>query len=281
MEASLMTAEWIGYDRINWVVSLISVPTFLIAGVYGIWFSKNGHHDLKDSMTNFFIAVVHRILKGLVWIPLAVFFYTQANRLGVFQMDPSNVWHWVLGVLVADICYYWDHRIAHQVKFIWTFHSVHHSSEKFNLLTAPRLSWFEDFYRWMALLPLAFFGFPPLMTIACFLVIRFYQIFLHLAEGGRWGILEKILVSPSLHRVHHGKNPGYLDRNYGGILSIWDHLFGTAVEEKDQVVYGIPDRIGSHHPWTIQMEPIRRLVRSTRAQTTLSGKLKHLWGRPG
>ncbi len=280
MEASLLTPEIIGYERINGVVGMISVPTFLIAGIYGVWISKNGNHNLKDSASNLFIAVVHRFLKGIIWIPLAVFFYTHANRIGVFKIDPSNVWQWVLGVLIADICYYWDHRIAHQVKVIWTFHSVHHSSEKFNLLTAPRLSWFEDFYRWMALLPLAFLGFPPLMTIACFLVIRFYQVFLHLAEGGRWGVIERVIISPSMHRVHHGKNLGYLDRNYGGILSIWDHWFGTAVSEKDQVVYGIPEPIGSNHPWTIQIEPVRRLWKSVAKEPRFLGKMKVLFGPP-
>lgn len=175
------------------------------------------------------------------------------QNIGVFKENllPSLAWVWVVLFFADDFCYYWFHRVSHRCKFAWAAHVNHHSSQHYNLSTALRQSWTTPFYHPFFFMPLAILGFRPDMILlmqACSLI---YQFWIHTEAVGRMGPLEWVLNTPSHHRVHHGSNPAYIDKNYGGFLIIYDRLFGTFAKEASPVNYGLVQNIESFNPIVI------------------------------
>ena len=160
---------------------------------------------------------------------------------------PVSWWMWILLFLGVDLMYYWFHRLSHEVNFLWASHVVHHQSEDYNLGVALRQSWFQQFFSWLFYIPLAWIGFHPthLLTVVAFNTL--YQFWIHTELLKNLGPLEWIFNTPSHHRVHHGRNPEYIDKNHGGTLIIWDRLFGTFEPERAPVVYGITTPLNSFH----------------------------------
>ena len=152
---------------------------------------------------------------------------------------PVTWWSIALVVVFADITYYWEHRIAHEVRLLWTQHAVHHSSRDMNIITGVRFGPLEGLWSLVAHLPLAFMGFAPEAIVFGIVAVLAYQTWLHTELIGKLGPLEWILNTPSHHRVHHGSDAKYLDRNYGGILIIWDRIWGTFQEEEETPRYGL------------------------------------------
>jgi sterol desaturase/sphingolipid hydroxylase (fatty acid hydroxylase superfamily) len=188
---------------------------------------------------------------------------------------------WVALMLVWDFAFYWMHRAEHEVRLLWASHVTHHSSEHYNLSTALRQTW-TPYPEHLFLLPLAWLGFEPTMVIATFGLNLVYQFWIHteaIDRLPRW--FEAVLNTPSHHRVHHGSNPRYLDRNYGGVLIVWDRLFGTFEPETEPVVYGLTKNIHSFRPLTIAFHEHRAILDDVRHADGLGTKVGHVLRGPG
>lgn len=195
---------------------------------------------------------------------------------------PTTGWSALLCLLVVDFLFYWDHRIAHRVRVLWAVaHSVHHSSPRFDQTTGLRVSFVDGFTSPWFYLPAVLIGFDPLLVGAAFGVMLAYQQWLHTETIGRLGWFDRIFNSPANHRVHHASQDAYLDKNYGGILILWDRLFGTWEPEQEQPVYGLTTPIGSSHLWTVHTAEARSLWRDLRAARSWRTRLRLIIAPPG
>jgi sterol desaturase/sphingolipid hydroxylase (fatty acid hydroxylase superfamily) len=167
----------------------------------------------------------------------------------VHTFEAGSPWPWVIGIVGYDLAYYWFHRASHRINLAWSAHVVHHQSEDYTLAVALRQAWFQpQFSRWFYL-PLALIGIEPAIYVVAGGISLLYQFWIHTELVGRLGPLEWVLNTPSHHRVHHGTNARYLDKNYGAILIVWDRLFGTFEPETEPVVYGITRPLRSFNAW--------------------------------
>lgn len=194
---------------------------------------------------------------------------------------PVNGWTAALALLSVDFMYYWDHRVAHQNRSYWALaHSVHHSSAQYDQTTGLRVSFVDGFFSPWFYLPPILIGFDPLLIGACFWLILGYQQWLHTEAIGKLAWLDGWLNTPSNHRVHHGVQAHYQDRNYGAILIAWDRLFGTWAREEEPVRYGLTHPIGSSHPVTVHLHEARRLWADLRNTPRWRDRLRRLWHAP-
>lgn len=221
---------------------------------------------------------------------LAVEILIMTSAYGVFYIlndwfvtwsIPLTWWGLAMAVIAADITYYWEHRIAHEVRILWTQHAVHHSSRDYNIITGIRFGPLEGIWSLVAHIPLVFIGFSPEMIFFGILVVLAYQTWIHTELIGKLGPLEWVLNTPSHHRVHHGSDRKYLDKNYGGITIIWDRLFGTFQVEEETPRYGLARDFDTRNPisvwfseWPGVFEDIHK-ARSTREAW------QYLVNRPG
>jgi sterol desaturase/sphingolipid hydroxylase (fatty acid hydroxylase superfamily) len=211
-----------------------------------------------------------------------------AAMFAVFALAPvqwaMDDWRtWAVGFFVLEFFYYWQHRFSHTIRWLWTSHAVHHSPNEFTLPAAFRLGWTGTISgAWGVLLPMALMGFHPIMIAALLAVNLRYQYFLHTEAVGKLGVLEWVLNTPSHHRVHHGSNPAYLDTNFGGMLIVFDRLFGTFVEEREEepVRYGLTKPLNSTNPFLIAFHEWGNLWRDLRHARNLRGAWRALFGRP-
>ena len=206
------------------------------------------------------------------------------NNFRLFTI-PITWWSFILLLFADDFCYYWFHRISHECRLFWASHVVHHSSQKYNLSTALRQTWSGGFYTFIFWIILPFLGFHPGMILLQMSVSLIYQFWIHtetINKLPKW--FEAIFNTPSHHRVHHGSNPIYLDRNHAGIFIIWDRLFGTFQAELDteKVKYGLTANINTHNPIKIAFhEWISMLKDASMKKVSLVNRLKYLVKSPG
>ena len=197
-------------------------------------------------------------------------------------LDMGLSWYsWAALVVVNDFIYYVFHRLGHRSRFMWAFHVTHHSSQKYNFSVAVRLNLFILPLHFLFMLPLALLGFRPEAILAINSITTLYQLWVHTELVGKLGFLDRILNTPSNHRVHHGSNPQYLDRNYGAMFIFWDHLFGTYEPELEPVVYGLTRNVGSHNPVTLTFHEARAMFRDVARPGPLRQRLMYLFGPPG
>jgi sterol desaturase/sphingolipid hydroxylase (fatty acid hydroxylase superfamily) len=215
--------------------------------------------DARDSWASLSMGIGNVAIAGLSK-GAAVALYFAAYEIRVFDLG-TGVAAWVLLFFSEDFCYYWFHRFHHEVRFFWAAHVNHHSSRYFNLSTALRQSWTTPFTGPIFWAPLALLGFHPFMILTAQAVSLIYQFWIHTELIGRLGPLESVLNTPSHHRVHHGANVEYLDRNYGGILIVWDRLFGSFEPERSPVDYGLTKNIATFHPVRIAFHEWRAMFR--------------------
>ena len=196
---------------------------------------------------------------------------------------PSNVWG-IAGLVIAqDFFYYGFHRASHRIRWLWASHVTHHSSERLNLSTAFRQSiTYPISGMWLFWLPLAWIGFEPTHIVAVVAINLGFQFFVHTQAIGKLGWLEYVFNTPSHHRVHHARNPEYIDRNYAGVLIIWDKLFGTYVDEDpaQPCEYGIVRQIHSHNPLLLTFHEWLAMFRDAARATSARARLLQLFGPP-
>ena len=161
------------------------------------------------------------------------------QHLSLVEIDPRSPWAWIAYFVIGDFLYYWTHRLEHRVRAFWCSHLVHHSSEQFNLATAVRQSWTEVFYKPVIALWAPLLGFHPVMYVTVGAVSLGIGQWQHLEWFAKRRLLDAVLMSPSNHRVHHGRNARYIDRNFGGGLVVWDRLFGTYEPEGERAEFGV------------------------------------------
>lgn len=199
--------------------------------------------------------------------------------LAPWRLDPGHVGTWVLGFFAVDFVFWARHLGAHRVSVLWTMHAVHHQSREYNLSAAARLSWFSDTV--LVGIPLALAGIPLEVTTVWYVASNVWQLFQHTEVVGRLGVFDRWLVTPSNHRVHHGCNPRYLDRNFGNVLLVWDRLFGTFAAEEEPVRYGVLTGLRTYDATENNLEPIRALVARMRGASTLWAGLQVPFRPPG
>lgn len=204
----------------------------------------------KDTLANLTIFMTHQVIEKTAYasfgfVALLPFFMLTPLHI------PMTIWTWILALLAADFTYYWMHRYEHEHRILWASHSVHHSSEDYNLSVGFRLSLVEGFFEWAFLVPMILIGFNPFQALVALVLVAQYQHWVHTERVGKLGWLDEVFNTPSAHRVHHGSNRQYLDKNYGGILMIWDKLFGTFAREDEKVVYGLTRNINTNNPFKI------------------------------
>lgn len=203
-------------------------------------------YRFNDALTNINLGIGQQIvgvmMKGLFFLG---YLYLYENRVFTFE---NNWVSWILLFLGVDFFYYWFHRMSHEMNFLWAAHIVHHQSEDYNLSVALRQSWFQGWFSWAFYLPLAIIGFDPIMFAAVNSFNTLYQFWIHTTTIKSMGPLEWVINTPSHHRVHHGSNPKYIDRNHAGSLIIWDRMFGTFQKEEEEVIYGITKPLNSWNP---------------------------------
>lgn len=244
-----------GKDYLRFNDSITALSCGIIEQVLGVF--------LKTAVYGLYTLVfLHARLFEIRELPLA------AKALAVFGL--------FLGV---DMAFYWFHRWAHVWAAPWATHVVHHSSEEMNLIVALRQSAFEDLFAVVFYLPLALAGFPPEWFAAMFSFNLIWQFWCHTRMIGKLGPLELVFNTPSHHRVHHARNPKYLDKNYAGTLIIWDRMFGTFVEEDEEPVYGITKPLASWNPWWANLHYWFELADLSRRAPYTWDKLK-VWFMP-
>jgi len=191
----------------------------------------------------------------------------------------ENPLGWLLALLIYDFFYYWLHRGGHRISLLWAAHAVHHQSQYYNLTAALRQTSTGAFFGWIFYLPMAVLGVPPLVFGIVALVDLLYQFWVHTEHVKKLGWFDSVFCSPSNHRVHHAINEGYLDRNYGGILVVWDQLFGTFTPEQEACVYGTRDPLNSWNPVWANTQGYFRLAQTSLQLPTWQDKLK-VWIKP-
>jgi sterol desaturase/sphingolipid hydroxylase (fatty acid hydroxylase superfamily) len=220
-----------------WLV-VLSTPVFAGLVVLEVVLS-NGAADYsrRGTLTNFTLATVNVLLDVALrgfWLGVL----TATFRCRWFEL-PSNTLYWVNLVVLQDFLFYWLHRTDHAVRLLWAVHATHHSSEEFNLTVGIRPSALQPLYRFAWFLPLAVLGFRPEDVLLMYSITQVFGILVHTRHVQSLGPLDWVLVTPSHHRVHHGCNRRYLDKNFGMVLIIWDRLFGTFQREDEPVHYGL------------------------------------------
>ena len=190
------------------------------------------------------------------------------------------IWPWIVLILLDDFLYYWFHRVSHESRYFWNYHVVHHSSNQYNLSVAVRQSWFGGTSHWVFYLPVALLGFPLWAFVMVHGFNLIYQFWIHTELIKRMGPLEWILNTPSHHRVHHGVNEQYQDKNYGGIFIVWDRLFGTFEAEEEKVTYGITNRLESYNPLWINLHAWFETFAALKGDNSLWQKFKIMFGSP-
>jgi alkylglycerol monooxygenase len=187
---------------------------------------------------------------------------------------------WAAAVVGVDFLYYWWHRLSHEVSFLWAAHVVHHQSEDYNLAVALRQAPLTNLTIWVFYAPLALLGVPPLVYATTAAFSTLYQFWIHTELVGKLGPLERVINTPSLHRVHHAINPRYLDKNYGATFMIWDRVFGTYAAEEEPCVYGTVKPLASFNPLWAQVAYLVELAKKSWATPRFADKLRVWWKSP-
>lgn len=204
-----------------------------------------------------------------------------AAHLALWSLPANSVWVWISGLLLYDLLYYWLHRCGHEVNVLWAAHVVHHQSESYNLSTALRQTGSGFLLGWLFYLPMALLGYPVEVFAVVALIDLLYQFWVHTEVIGRLGWFDRVFCSPSNHRAHHAVNDRYLDRNYGGILIIWDRLFGSFVEENDDdpPIYGTRAPLQSWNPLWANVEVYWAMLKDSWHARNWLDKLR-VWIKP-
>ena len=256
-----------------------AVPVFFlmigIEFIFGVIKGTNNYR-LNDSIAAISLGLISRLppllnlgIQGVVWTYVA----TNLNM----SLMPKDSWvTWVIAFLFYDLCYYWMHRMSHQVKVLWASHVVHHQGEEFNLSTALRQTSSGWLWKWVFYIPMFMVGIPGEVFFTVAAINLLYQFWVHTEHIKTLGPLELIFITPSNHRIHHAQNPEYIDANYGGVFIIWDRIFGTYIPERGDLkpIYGTVKPLRSWNPIWSNLEIYHQMIRDTIHTKTLKNKIK-------
>ena len=265
-------------------VIVLAMPVFLLAIAIEFaigWARCRNTYRLNDALGSLGLGVMSQVFDAFGTLFKVAMYTLVFQHVALFQLSASSVWVWIVALIGYDFCYYWLHRAGHRVGVLWAAHVVHHQSEDYNLSTALRQTSSGFLLGWVFYLPLAVAGVPPLVFGVVALIDLLYQFWVHTQQVGKLGWFDRWFCSPSNHRAHHGVNERYLDKNYGGILILWDRLFGTFVEEddRDPVVYGTRAPLRSFNPLWANLQVYRELWLDSWRARSWADKLR-VWLKP-
>ncbi|MEV7728102.1 sterol desaturase family protein [Streptomyces sp. NPDC087917] len=266
-------------------VVLWSIPAFVLLTVVEVVSYRlrpdedAAGYDTRDAATSVAMGL-GSIGFDLLWkLPVVAVF------TAVYELTPLRVpflwWTALLMLLVQDFLYYWQHRLHHVIRILWACHVVHHSSRRFNLTTALRQPW-TSATTWWFYLPMVALGVHPAAIPFCYGINLLYQFWVHTERIGKMPRpYEYVFNTPSHHRVHHASQGGYLDRNFGGILIVWDRMFGSWVGETERPVYGLTKNIATHNPLRVATHEYAAIARDVRAAGSWRERAGRVFGGPG
>lgn len=263
----------------------ISVPLYSLIIGFELIYSYLKHKNLyttKGLLSNIYLTSLNMgldiLVRGFCLFVLG-FFYEKH----FFGIDGNTLMYWAVLVLAEDFMYYWLHRIDHYCRFFWAVHVTHHNSEEFNFTVGFRSSVFQPLYRFIYFIPLALAGFRGIDIMFVYAATQIFGILAHTQTIGRLGFLEYIFITPSHHRVHHGSNVRYLDKNMGMLFVFWDKLFGTfqAEVDSDPVKYGLTENINTYHPLKMVFHEWKNIIADVNKSPVIGDKFRYLFGPPG
>jgi len=258
------------------IILILIGSEIIYSYVYGLKYYK-----AKDSAAAFGLLIGNYIINlGTKGSILILYFYLHNFRLFTVN-DLLPIWMvWILTFVMIDFVYYWYHRCSHRVRFLWAVHMNHHSSEEMNFSVSLRQAWFGSITKVPFFIFMPLVGFDPLITAVAGVASTLWGVVGHTQWINKLGPIEYIFVTPSSHRVHHGSNKEYLDKNYGNLLIIWDRLFGTYEEEKNKVIYGIRNNVKTFNPIKITFFEWASFFNDLKYAHGLKEKILCFFGRP-
>lgn len=245
------------------------------------YFHEKKYYTLKDTIINVYLSA----LNGGIDLAFRVFYLAVLAACYQYKLVTiENAWlYWTVLLILEDFAFYWLHRFDHEVRFFWAVHVTHHSSQFFNLTVGFRSSVLQPLYRFVYFIPIAFLGFRPEDIMLMYSATQIYGILIHTKYINKLGFLEYFLATPSHHRVHHGSNPRYLDKNMGMVFIFWDKWFGTFQKEldKDPVQYGLTTNLRDYHPLNVVFHEWKQILKDVISAPGLYNKWMYLFGPPG
>jgi sterol desaturase/sphingolipid hydroxylase (fatty acid hydroxylase superfamily) len=238
-------------------------------------------YERKDARTSLLMGIGSLVSSAVFKIVTLVLFVAMSVYLAPWHLPTDTWWSWALLIVGLDLAFYLQHRFVHRVRIGWAAHQAHHSSEYFNFSTALRQKWnpWAEAFFWA---PFALLGFEPWMLYVAFSFNLIFQFFQHTERiGTMWWPIELVFNTPSHHRVHHGSDPEYLDKNYAGILIVWDRMFGTFQKELHRPTYGLTVPVGTYNVLKLQYGPFVALFRDVRAARRWRDKIGYVVMPPG
>lgn len=267
--------------NINPVV--LSIPVyFLLIGVELLiqHFQHRKIYRLNDAITNISCGITSQVVGAFLRVISVVVYQLLYENFALFSIP--NTWYtFVLIWLAVDLCYYWAHRMSHEVNLFWGGHVVHHQSEDYNFSVALRQGSFQVFWTFFFYLPLAILGVDTLTFVFIAAINTVYQFWIHTETIGKLGWLEYIFNTPSHHRVHHGRDPKYIDKNHAGTFIIWDRVFGTFQEEEERPTYGITKPVNTWNPIKANLQHYADMIALLKKSRSFGDSLNILFNKPG
>jgi sterol desaturase/sphingolipid hydroxylase (fatty acid hydroxylase superfamily) len=262
---------------------VLSIPIFFILIGIELLIERFTHKELyrfPDAIANISCGITSQ-LSGLFLTVLGIGVYTIVfEKFAFFALQPTW-YYWLILFLLVDLAYYWGHRMSHEVNLFWGGHVVHHQSEEYNLSVALRQSSLQTVWTFAFNLPIALLGFEPLHFALISALNTLYQFWIHTETIGKMGWFEYVFNTPSHHRVHHGRNPKYIDKNHAGSLIIWDKMFGTFQAEEEKPTYGITKPINSWNPVYANVSHYIEMGKDLKRIPSWPDKVKYLFMKPG
>lgn len=257
--------------------AILLVAAFLLEAVV-ILLKRPGREVVQDMKSNLILGGLI-LLTGMVMKGVELTVFSALYSISLFK-PATSWWLWVTGFLCCDFIHWFYHWLGHKTRLFWAAHVTHHSSEHFNLSTGWRTNFLHLFYRFLFWAPLCLIGFPPPMILFIESLTAMQNFLVHTEKVGKLGVLDLLFNTPSNHRVHHGSNPPYINKNLGGITMLYDHLFGTYAKENAPVVYGITHNIHTHNPAAIIFHEFVSLGKTVPKIKGIRQKLRYLFSPP-
>jgi len=261
-----------------------AIPFFMllvgIEFIYGL-IKRENNYRINDALASMSLGLISRFIPLLgLGFQYVVYTYV-AEEFNLSLLNSTETWVWVTAFFMYDLCYYWMHRLHHEIKVFWATHVVHHHGEEFNLSTAMRQTSTGFLWKWIFFLPMFIIGIPPNVFVTVAGINLIYQFWVHTEHIGRLGVLEYIFITPSNHRIHHAQNDDYLDANYGGVFIIWDRIFGTYIDERDDLkpVYGTVKPLKTFNPLWANIEVFYQMVLDSYRTKKFKDKIR-VWFSP-
>ena len=265
------------FDDTFFVIGAAILLIEMVKGLFSNSFRWRGYLDMFASIST----QAPFLLVEILLLSFAYEGYVLLANSFVSWTFPISAGMVLLTIVVADFVYYWEHRLAHEIRLFWTQHAVHHSSRYFNISVALRFGPMEGVISAIIHAPLVLIGFPPELVFASILIVQAYQTWIHTSLIGKLGPLDGIFNTPSNHRVHHGCDEKYIDRNYGGILIIWDRLFGTYAREDETPCYGLKRDFDSVNPISVWFSELPQFFSDLKNARSFGEWRMYLFGPPG